>query len=123
MGNEPVGGGWITGNVHDDSTDTRGWQVGHFIDPSRGVCATKDVEMKWASHPAGDKRSTWVTNERRSTLVMLISGEFRIDLAECSRILDSQGDYLAWGPGVGHTWVALDDSVVVTVRWPSIDIG
>jgi hypothetical protein len=24
-----------------------------------------------------------------------------------------------WGPGVDHSWEALEDSVVLTVRWPS----
>lgn len=30
--------------------------------------------------------------------------------------LENQGDYLVWGPGTDHTWEALDDSSVFTVR-------
>jgi hypothetical protein len=119
MGDKPSIGSWTAGNANDDSTDTRGWLVGHFIDPSQGVRATSDVEVKWAQHPAGDRRTRWTRDDQRTTLVILISGKFRVDLAGGSETLSDQGDYVMWQPGIDHSWEALSISTVLTVRWPS----
>ena len=69
--------------------------------------------------PAGEKRHAWTADDQRTTLVLLVEGNFRIDLTETSITLGEQGDYAAWGPGIDHTWQAISDSIVVTVRWPS----
>jgi quercetin dioxygenase-like cupin family protein len=112
--------GWHTGNASEDGADTRGWMVGHFIDPSQGVRSTTDVEIKWANHPKGDKRPEWTSDDQRTTLVMLISGHFHVKSTEGESTFTQQGDYAMWGPGVDHTWEAFKDSVVLTVRWPSV---
>jgi hypothetical protein len=112
---------WSTGNAADESTDYRGWLLGHFIDPADGaVRRTNAVEVKWGIHPIGEKRAQWSTGEKRSTVVILISGKFRVDLSVGSVTLQRQGDYLTWGPGIDHSWQAEEDSVVITVRWPSV---
>jgi len=110
---------WHYGNAAEDTKDDRGWLLGHFVNPSEGVRHSSDVEVKWGVHPVGDKRGEWTSDERRTTLLLLVQGEFRIDLTEGSRVLARQGDYALWGPGVDHSWEALADSVVITVRWPS----
>ena len=110
---------WHSGNAEQDGLETRGWILGHFIGPSEGVRSSKDVEVKWGIHPVGDKRREWTSDDRRTTLVLLISGSFRVDLTGASIALGKQGDYAVWGPGIDHSWEAISDSVVVTVRWPS----
>ena len=110
---------WYSGNAADDGHETRGWLLGHFIDPAKGVRSSKDVEVKWGIHPAGEKRAGWTADDQRTTLVLLVEGNFRIDLTEGGVTLARQGDYAAWGPGIDHSWEAVSDSVVVTVRWPS----
>ena len=112
---------WYSGNATDESEDYRGWLVGHFIDSSHGpVRQTTNLEIKWGIHPTGQKRPEWTEGEERSTLVILVSGRFRVDLSGGSVTLERQGDYLTWGPGIDHSWQAEADSVVITVRWPSI---
>ncbi|MET9017469.1 signal peptidase I, partial [Streptomyces olivaceoviridis] len=37
-----------------------------------------------------------------------------------SVLLEEQGDYVVWGRGVDHSWFAEEESVVLTVRWPSV---
>ena len=112
---------WHSGNATDESTDYRGWLVGHFIEPTHGaVRRTTNLEVKWGIHPAGQQRAEWTEGEERSTLVILVSGKFHVDLSVGSVTLARQGDYLTWGPGIEHSWQAEDDSVVITVRWPSI---
>lgn len=110
---------WHYGNAGKDTSATRGWLVGHFIDPSEGVRFTNDVEIKWGVHSAGDKRPDWTTGDQRMTLLLLVRGKFRIDLTVGSRVLSDPGDYATWGPGIDHSWKALADAVVITVRWPS----
>jgi quercetin dioxygenase-like cupin family protein len=112
---------WYSGNAADESADYRGWLVGHFIDPSHGtVRKTTNLEVKWGIHPAGQQRPEWTAGEDRSTLIILVSGKFRVDLSVSSVTLARQGDYLTWGPGIEHSWQAEDDSIVITVRWPSM---
>ena len=111
--------GWCSGNAEEDGRETRGWLLGHFIDPAAGVRHSKDVEVKWGIHPAGEKRAGWAADDQRTTLVLLVSGVHRVEFTEGSVTLERQGDYVVWGPGAGHAWEAVTDSVVVTVRWPS----
>lgn len=111
--------GWVTGNATDDTAGNRGWLVGHFIDPVHGPRSTPDVEVKWAHHPSGDKRAEWTADDQRTTLVVLIDGQFRVDLSDGSSTMERQGDYVMWGAGVDHSWEALADSLVMTIRWPS----
>jgi quercetin dioxygenase-like cupin family protein len=110
---------WRSGNAAQDGNKTRGWLLGHFIDPAEGVRSTKNVEVKWGVHRAGDERAAWTSGDERTTLVLLVQGRFRISLTEGNVTLDRQGDYAVWGPGIDHSWEAITDSVVVTVRWPS----
>lgn len=111
---------WYQGNAAEDAREARGWLLGHFIDPAKGVRSSKAVEVKWGIHTAGEKRDQWTADDQRTTLVLMVQGNFRIDLTEASVSLTRQGDYVLWGPGIDHTWEALSDSVVITVRWPSL---
>lgn len=110
----PAGGAALTG-----APMRTGWVLGHFIDAAGGVRHSQDVEIKWGIHPAGQTRAEWTSDERRTTLVCLVDGHFRLDLTEGSITLGKQGDYAVWGPGIDHSWEALADSIVMTVRWPS----
>ncbi len=111
---------WHSGNAVDDGADYRGWLLGHFINPGDGVRQTDALEIKWGTHPAGDERREWVVHEERTTLLLLVRGRFRLDLSVGSVTLEREGDYVVWGPGIDHSWRAEADSVVLTVRWPSL---
>ncbi len=110
---------WYSGNAADDGSTNRGWLLGHFMDPTEGVRSTKDVEVKWGVHPAGEERAAWTADDQRTTLVLLVGGRFRVDLTGGSVTMERQGDYIVWGAGIDHTWHAEEDSVAITVRWPS----
>lgn len=110
---------WHSGNAAEDGHDTHGWLLGHFIDNSQGVRSTKDVEIKWGVHRAGEKRVEWTNDDHRTTLVLLVNGNFVVHLTKGSAELTQQGDYAVWGPGIDHSWEAKENSVVITVRWPS----
>src|ERR1700735_4189211 len=96
---------WYVGNAIQDSADTRGWFVGHFLEAGN-LRTSDEVELKWGIHPAGEAREGTVTDEARTTVLILISGRFRVDLSAGSHVLEKQGDYAMWGQGIDHSWEA-----------------
>lgn len=107
------------GNAGKDAPLDRGWLLGHFKEES-DPRHSEDVEIKWGIHPAGDERAEWVRGERRTALLVLIGGRFRMEFPGRSVTLCEQGDYVVWERGVDHSWFAEEESVVLTVRWPSV---
>ncbi|MCO6010186.1 signal peptidase I [Actinoallomurus purpureus] len=107
------------GNAAVDAAGDLGWLLGHFK-PVGDIRHSDDVEIKWGVHPRGDRRARWATEEKRTALLVLISGRFHVELPGLDVVLTEQGDYIVWGHGVDHSWYAEEESVVMTVRWPSI---
>jgi hypothetical protein len=99
----------------------RGWFIGHFMPPAAGPAATEVVEVKWGRHPAGETKALEGVNQTATTVSLLVSGRFRLDFPSHGRsvALERPGDYAIWSAGVSHRWLALEDAVVITVRWPS----
>jgi hypothetical protein len=108
---------WHVGNAVRDGGGRRGWFIGPFLDQTAGVRATSEVEIKWAEPHAHDRRPQVVVNERRTTVVILINGRCRIELSTGSLVLSTPGDYAMRGPGIDHSWEALKDSTLITMRW------
>ncbi|MEV4191672.1 signal peptidase I [Streptomyces toxytricini] len=108
-----------TGKAAPDAAADRGWLLGHFKDPG-DPRHSADVEIKWGVHTKGDARAQWTTGEERTALLVLISGRFRMEFPDRDVVLAEQGDYVVWGRGVDHSWYAEEESVVLTVRWPSV---
>lgn len=106
------------GNAAEDGPANRGWLLGHFM-PVGDARHSGAVEIKWGVHPRGDRRAQWVTQEERTAMIVLVSGRFRIELPGRDVLLAQQGDYVVFH-GVGHSWLAEEESVVLGVRWPSI---
>jgi len=111
---------WHVGNAAVDGNSSRGWLIGHFLDTSDDVRASEAVEVKWGTHQAGEGRDAWHTDEQRTTVLMLVKGRFRLDLSVGTFVLQEEGDYAVWGPGIDHSWRAEKDSIVITIRWPSL---
>lgn len=107
-----------TGSAAQDALDNRGWLLGHFM-PDEDLRHSTDVEIKWGVHPRGDERAQWVTGETRSTVIVLVSGRFRLNFRDRSVLLAQQGDYVVFS-GVDHSWYAEEESIILGVRWPSI---
>jgi len=107
-----------SGNAITDAN--RGWFVGDFINESLGLRHSKDVEIKWGQHKAGEARDEWVTGETRTAIAILIKGKVEVEFRGHTVLLSQEGDYVMWGEGADHRWRMLEDATVITVRWPSI---
>jgi hypothetical protein len=106
------------GSAAADAPVHQGWLLGHFM-PAGDARHSADVEIKWGVHAGGDRRAQWVTGERRTALIILVNGRFRIEFPGRSVLLARQGDYVVFD-SVDHSWLAEEDSVIVGVRWPSV---
>lgn len=109
----------VFGNAKAESQDHKGWFIGHFIHPAEDRRSTGDVEVKWGIHPAGEAKPTWTKAEQATTVSILIRGRFHVQFPDRDVVLSQEGDYALWAPGTFHRWTAEEDSVVLTVRWPS----
>ena len=107
----------LVGNALADGDPRRGWFVGPFM-PDGDARRTGTAEVKWAAHPAGTTRGAWAVGGGTVTLSILVAGRFRLRFRDREVVLAAPGDYALWPPECAHTWVAEEDSVVATVRWP-----
>ena len=110
----------VFGNAGAEGASRGGWFAGHFITPDDDARSTSVLEVKWGVHPAGDCRTQWAVNAAETTLSILVKGRFCLQFPECEILLSREGDYALWLPAVPHYWSAEEESVIVTVRWPSV---
>lgn len=110
-----------TGNAATD-TAARGWFVGHFISEELGLQHSRDVEIKWGNHKAGEERKEWVTGETRTAVCICVSGKHDLIFRDRNVELSKQGDFVMWGKGTDHRFRTLEDGIVITVRWPSVPV-
>jgi len=111
-----------TGNAARDGGPFAGWFVGHFIPPALGARSTEAVEVKWGTHRVGETRADWGASASATSLSLLVRGCIRLffDGGE-EALLAEPGDYALWPPGLAHRWrIEQDDTIVLTVRWPSV---
>lgn len=111
----------MTGHAASDAQPYRGWFIGHFVPADAGLRSTDDVEVKWGVHELGETRADWGASEHATSMSLLVRGAIRLyfDSGE-ETLLQDPGDYALWAPNVSHRWrIEADDTVVLTVRWPS----
>jgi len=113
----------VTGNVADVSKDTRGWILGHFMPGAENPLRTNDVEVKWYTHAKGETRPEWARGIPVSTLNVLIRGRFALLFPDKEVLLAREGDFVFFGPDTPHSFRSEDESLVLTVRWPSLPPG
>lgn len=109
----------VTGNALTEGEARRGWFMGYFIPEVTDPRSTAALEVKWATHAAGETRSQWAKNLQATTLSILIRGRFRVQFRDRDVVLAQEGDYVLWLPQVDHCWSAEEDSTILTIRWPS----
>ena len=115
------------GNAEADQLRGSGWFVGQFVPAELGLRRQTDVELKWGIHPDGDKRPEAWANQNGTTISVLVQGSlkvtFYIDSAPEEVTLRTKGDYVVFGPEVVHSWEAIGDTIVLSVRFPSVEVG
>ena len=124
------------GNAAEDSTEFRHWLVGDIeswkssrsnpVDLQHiGLRNTKDLEIKWGVHPAGEVRpGGWTGSSGKCGISILLRGRFVISFRAAQDhesagevCLSELGDYVLWNEALEHNWHSVDESLVLTVRW------
>ena len=120
------GKGFYFGNANADQVRGSGWFVGQFVASEFGLRRQTDVEVKWGVHSDGDKRPRPWANRNGTTISVLITGSLRItfhvDGTQEEVTLQTRGDYVVFGPDVVHSWEATGETIVVSVRFPSVEV-
>jgi quercetin dioxygenase-like cupin family protein len=108
------------GNASAAGRDTRGWFLGHFMRGENAPLQSRDVELKWWTHAKGETRGEWSPPSSVSTLNVLIRGRFCLLFPGEEVRLEREGDFVFFGPGIAHSFRCEEESLVLTVRWPSV---
>ena len=109
----------VSGNVALASKDTRGWLLGHFMPGIGNPLRTSELELKWYTHAKGETRSEWAPGNPVTTLNILVRGHFVLLFPDQEVALEKEGDFVLFGPGIPHSYRSVEESLVLTVRWPS----
>lgn len=114
------------GNAKADQMRDSGWFVGQFVPPALGLRHQRAVEVKWGIHPDGEKRPRPWASGQATTISVLIRGCLRVTfhVAEPPQVvtLATGGDYIIFAPDTVHSWEAIGDTVVVSIRFPSVEV-
>lgn len=109
---------------HDQIRDS-GWFVGQFVPKELGPRHQTDVELKWGLHKQGETRvAPWATGAS-TTISVMIEGALRVIFHVDGRLetvtMEKPGDYVVFGRNIVHSWEALSDAIVLSIRFPSVD--
>jgi hypothetical protein len=110
----------IFGNVVGASKDTRGWFLGHFMSGDDNPLRTSALELKWYTHAKGETRNEWAPGNPVKTLNLLVRGHFVLLFPDREIELVKEGDFVLFGPDVPHSFRSEQESLVLTIRWPSL---
>jgi hypothetical protein len=115
------------GSAAADQVRNSGWFIGQFVAPELGLRHQTDIEVKWGLHPDGDKRARPWANGNATTISVLIRGTLHICFYLGERretvTLAKEGDYVIYRPDVVHSWEATGETLVLSIRFPSVEIG
>ncbi len=126
------------GNIKDlmdinKDGNKNGWFMGHFQggkDKETRFVHSEDFEIKLEdvnkTKPDETNKEPIRANKTARSLTILLQGgsfeltTYRKGATPKTYKLENPGDYLFWEPNIGHTWRALGDSTMLTIRWPSV---
>ena len=115
------------GNAAADQIRDSGWFVGQFVPAELGLRHQNDVEIKWGVHPDGDKRPRPWAHGIGTTISVLVRGMLHVRFLVGERqetvTLAREGDYVIFGPDIVHSWEASGETIVLTVRFPSVEVA
>jgi hypothetical protein len=114
------------GSAEADRVKNTGWFLGQFVPAHLGLRHQNEVELKWGVHSRGDKRPLPPAYGHGTTVSVLVRGTFRLHFqvgrTSYAVTLEKEGDYVVFGPEVMHSWEAIDDAIVLSIRFPSVEV-
>lgn len=108
------------GNIDNKPNGDRGWIIGEFKDRELPYpFANKFFSLKWSKLSKGDKKPSPVAEEKAKTLTLLVTGKHRVNFPDENEsvLLQKEGDYVFFEPGIAHSWEAVEDNFTITLRF------
>ena len=113
----------ITGNFDKERHAHKDWILGHFMNPDSPF-RNEEFEIKWGKYKKGKSFEAKKVdpNDQSYTVAILIYGEELLMFPSVDRevLLENEGDYVFWQPNIPHKAVFQEDTLVITIRWPSM---
>jgi len=108
------------GNVRNESKDFKNWVIGDFRE-DESPFKTDKFEMKWSNRKKGyfSPAKEEGHQENKRTLGILVYGRMKIVFQDANKeaLLQDEGDYYYCKPTNRHSVEALEDSLILTLRW------
>lgn len=115
----------ITGNLGEQVAkhpETKGWFLGSFMEKHSDFYS-EDLELKWIRHEKGFHKPGFSSEHSIKTLTVLISGKYRVVFHDFHQevVLEKLGDFLYYDSSqTTHDADALEDTLLLVIRWPSL---
>lgn len=112
-------------NLHGEIArhpERRGWFFGQFVEAG-DLFNDSRVEIKWGVHAKGTVFPEVKASGNAKSISILIDGHVRIHFPDDGTTVElaRRGDAVCWAPGVFHSSEVLEDSIVMTIRTPSLE--
>ncbi len=108
------------GNFDIECKNHKDWIFGHFMEDDSPF-KNEDFEIKWGNRLKGFKaeEKNSIAEDGKCTLAILVHGKIIMTLSSLNKIveLSKQGDYFYYEPAMPHSVEALEDSLILTIRW------
>lgn len=99
----------LTGNINNVKTDKQ-WFIGYFMpEPFK----SDKYEIKWGVHKKNDEG---FNKSQYDTLTILGYGLFEVVFLKSIVKMKEMGDFVYYPKNINHGWLALEDSLVITIR-------
>ena len=113
------------GNFNTTSEKIGPWVMG-LKDLNPGVDESLQNDafgLKWNKVKKGAKKQPATANKYSKTVAILIYGKFEIKFTDLNEsiILNKEGDYAFFPEHSKHTYEFLEDSLMISLRWPPLD--
>jgi len=138
----------IQGNLNQNDPKRRGWFAGNFMDEDSPF-KTDDFELQWRKLKAGEEKPNLGTQKVAKTMGILVYGKFEFNFPKENKLdpakggasgrvcrkgrssaasnysgkkitLEKEGEFVFFDAGVAHSWKVIEDTLLVSIRWPSI---
>jgi uncharacterized cupin superfamily protein len=91
--------------------------LGHYMPD--GPLRDRNLEVKLSETEAGRCRpEAQATSFPVRTMQMLLSGRYEACFPDGTVVLEKPGDFVISEAGTPHWWKALENTVILTLRWP-----
>lgn len=107
-------------NALELGKNRKGWFLGHFMDnPDIQI---KDLEIQFVDLKKGSSKESTTVNPDIKNVTILIKGCFELDFPEENKkvLLKEEGDFVKYDLSSKHIGKVIEDSRILTIRWPSI---